>query len=271
MSHSPPHRLRRVLAIAIGRGALLLFGGISLWHLALLVNAVLSPAIPWFVVTAVCVSYLATRYMSRSEAIRSRLALHSMNGWALAFGASASIACVSVAILEGSFAGLPLGPLTAPVDASPLVTNLAILLLPVYAAVIEELAFRGAIQTTLEERLGTRAAIAIATLLFLGGHIQRADFAAQWLFYLTFSLTLGIVAAKFRSLVLCMVLHVAVNFISVLATWAFGPFHLGNLTLAAKVFITLIAIVGAGVAFLIMRNGRTGAAAGARATSIARQ
>lgn len=247
-------------ALAIGHGALLLFGGILLWHLALLANAVLSPEIPWFVVAAVGAAYFATRYVSRQEAIKSRLALGSMTGWALVFGVSGSIACLSIAIVEGSLAGLPLGPLMATIEAPPLFSNLAILLVPVYAAVIEELAFRGVIQIRLEGLLGTKAAIAIATLLFLGVHLQKADFAAQWFFYLTFSLTLGIVAARFRSLALCVVLHLALNFVSVAVTWAFGPFRLGELHLGARVAVAVLGISAAGLAILALRNARTSAA-----------
>ncbi len=196
-----PAPLLRALASAIGRGILLPFLGTSLWHAALLANAILSPAVPWFIVIAAASLYVATRYVCREEVTRNRLAFRSISGRALAFGIAASIACLSISILEGSLASLALGPLAAPVHASPFVANLAILLLPAYAAVIEELAFRGVVQTSLEGRIGRNPAIGIATLLFLGVHLPKGDFAAQWLFYLTFSLTLGIVAAKFRSLV----------------------------------------------------------------------
>lgn len=250
---TPTHLLRE-LALVVLRGALILFGGILLWHAALIANAILSPSIPWFVGMAAGGLYLVARYVRRSEFIETRLALRSVNGFALQFGVTATTACLCIAILQGSFAHLQLGPLAAPVHASPLVTNLAVLLLPGYAAVIEELSFRGAIQTSLEKLLGSKVAIAATTLLFLGVHVQKADFASQWMFYLSFSVVLGIVAARYGSLALCVLLHVTVNLVSVAIAWAFGPFQLGNLSEAAQVALTALALAGTASALVVLRG-----------------
>lgn len=250
----------RPIVIGLGGGLLLLAGTTILWSFVLALNIRTFPSVPWFVVIDIGALYLAARYLKRRDASSDRLDFDSLTTQSLAFGVGGVAACYCLGVVEGAIAGIQIGPMVSVPGLSAFGSNVAVLFLPVYAAVSEELTFRGLVQCNLERIFKPHWAILVTSALFLAVHVQRPDFAAQWVFLVSLSIVLGIVAAKFRSLILCIILHAAANFIVVVLAWALGPFRLHELSVAATGLIAALAFVSAGVAVGVLRSTKASAA-----------
>lgn len=243
------------LLVAIVGATLLFLAAIATWYLTLIANVAVSPSIPWFVAADLLALYACLRYL-RSQAVLARpFALRPVSKQALLFGVSGTVACYCLAVVEGAFGAMRLGPFEGVPRASNATSVTAVLFLPIYVGICEEMIFRGALQTRLERAIGPPAAIALTTVLFLAVHLQRPDFATQWMFLATLSIVLGVVVSKFDSLPLCVLLHASTNFVSVGLTWAFGPFSLSDLSSAALLVVACFGTACGVLALLSLRLG----------------
>lgn len=226
---------------------------IVIWYVTLIANARLSPSIPWFVAADLLALYAGYRYLLSQNVLVRALSLKPVGKQAWLFGVGGMLACSCLAVLQGTFWGMRLGLVGRVPGASDITSATALLFLPIYTGICEELVFRGALQTRLSRTLDPPAAIIFTTVLFLAVHYQRSDFAMQWMFLAALSIVLGIVASKFDSVPLCVLLHGSVNFVSAGVTLAFGPFSLTELSCGARLAVACLGAACAAVAILSMR------------------
>ena len=88
-----------------------------------------------------------------------------------------------------------------------------VVLICVQPAVIEELAFRGAILGVLRDLLGTREAVIVSALMFMILHLAILSFPHL----LLVGLALGYLRVRTKSLYPCMVMHFTHNLLVILA------------------------------------------------------
>jgi hypothetical protein len=97
---------------------------------------------------------------------------------------------------------------------------------PIFAAVVEEIGFRGILQGGLEQHMRRWQAIAITTVVFVWAHSGTAWFVPEFLFYIALSVYCGLLASRTQSVLPAMLLHLVVNVIGILAPLVWGPIHL---------------------------------------------
>jgi membrane protease YdiL (CAAX protease family) len=160
-------------------------------------------------------------YFSRTP-LRERLALYRGRISAAGYVVFA-LGAASISILCGlliSWLAIPsptLDSITGMVQgASPLQLVLSFVLISVVGPVLEELIFRGYIQTRLVQRHGPLLGILIASLFFGIFHMD----VMQGGFAVLLGLFLGTLTHRARSLYPAIVCHVAVNALSTVATAA---------------------------------------------------
>jgi membrane protease YdiL (CAAX protease family) len=247
------------LVAAVTGAALLVPATIAIWYVTLIANLAVSPSIPWFVVLDLLGLFGLFRYLKSQDLLSSSFALQPASKRALVFGVTGMVACYCLAVIEGAFGGMRLGPLIEVASGANNTSVTAVLVLPVYAGISEEMIFRGALQTRLARTFGPVVAIALTTILFLGVHLQRSDFVTQWMFFAMLSIVLGTIASRLGSVPLCIVLHAGTNFVSVAVTWWFGPFLLANLRGWVLVPIACLGIACALLALASLRVTRPAA------------
>lgn len=231
----------RQSCVVVVKGFAFFAATVAVWHVVLAINIRTTPVFPWFVVLDAGFLYWAGRILHRRNLLGDRCG-HRDTPRSVLFGILVVTASLAIAIIQGSIGGLQLGPLERIADVSPFFSTSAIVALPLYAAIAEELGFRGIVQTSLEPIVGVGIAIAITTALFSTVHAQNPLFGQQWAFYLSLSIALGLVAVICKSLTLCMALHAGLNGLSVVTTLYFGPIYLGELGGVARTMLGGVAI-----------------------------
>lgn len=181
-----------------------------IWQLMLSVNLALTTRIPWFVLGAAAACWWATRVVLRAD-VRA-LGQSTVNGSLLGFVLLAILLCIASFAFQAAVTELPAtSTLAAPADVSPAFAAAFSIMAPVFAGMIEEVAFRGIIQPSLIRYFGRVRAIGATSLLFVIWHFWNPLFAYQCGAYLVMSVVLGFLAVVSRSLVLCVFAHAAVN------------------------------------------------------------
>jgi|SRR5690348_3905481 len=212
----------RRFALAMGFAALAFVltavtGGI--WTALLAVNLATSPAIPWAVVVMAALLWLLWRYLggagwphstaaARREYRRARRVPDRVFTWAVVAGLLAIVSLAGLWIILFQLAGLP-GRVLPDYSKYPLVTvALALVMASLVNAVVEEAAFRGYVQGTLEGAVGGIAAILLTTLLMAPEHALTQGFVwPTLLFYLMVDVMLGATAYLTQSILPGIVTH----------------------------------------------------------------
>jgi len=97
--------------------------------------------------------------------------------------------------------------------------NIAFLfLIPLIAAISEELFFRGLIQGLLEKKMHTAGAILITSLLFSMAHLEYKA-TNEVIFTFLFAIILGYLIYKTKNIASPMAAHFIYNFIAILSIW----------------------------------------------------
>ena len=122
--------------------------------------------------------------------------------------------------------------------------------IPLIAAVVEEVSFRGVLQGGLERVLGARWAIAVTTMCFVLGHAGTEYFTREIPLYIAVSALCGILASRTRSLLPAIVPHFTVNALGIAATWS-RPFDVSHWPMSA---LALTGLLSACSVFLFLRH-----------------
>jgi membrane protease YdiL (CAAX protease family) len=204
---------------------------------------------------------------STAELRRRRLRADQLQGrvwaWTLTTGVFATLSFVCLVNVWGRL--VPLQPWSAPgISHYSSLTAICILIgAAAEAGIVEEAAFRGYMQESLEEQFGPAAAIAITSVLFGLVHLANGHQEIAWLLpYTFFGAVLGILARTANSIMPGTLLHAAVDAVRFWLAWRGGPSSPHRLIwqsgLDAAFWLNLVVAVIFGAAG-IMAQGRLAA------------
>jgi len=212
-----------VIVRAIVLGFVLLTIGSTVTFLPLLGNLKFHPEIPWAFPMTLLILALYGAYFSgwgppaATRDARKKLARASWpvpRIWRAAIPAIALgiIALVALRLLLPSL--MPVRPPSVSISLSsyPLATVIgALLSIAAIAAVTEEIAFRGYMQTLLEEAYGIVPAVLIVGIMFWGAHLDHGVTITHLPFQMSASVALGLLVYLTRSLIPAMIAHGAAD------------------------------------------------------------
>jgi len=241
-----------VLAIVLGLGSFMLFMGTSMGLVA--VNARLTPDHAWFPLPALALCLGFAVFAER----RWHIGLSHPAGvpWArvylLAFTTTAVGVCV--AILQGAFAGLIREAEFGPGDTGEQFRFAFAFVMPVIAAILAEVAFRGVMQGRLHAIMSPLPAILLVTAINTAAHRWTAETAAQWIGYATLLAGCGYVRWLSGSVLPAMTAHFWQNLALAWVLYHYGPVTLGELS---GTTLTVIGLVGIAALAITVVVGRT--------------
>jgi membrane protease YdiL (CAAX protease family) len=175
-----------------------------------------NPQLPWFVLADVLMLVILIRLLAYPS-IYSRMRRTPLSV-AVLFGVCGVLGSTCVGIIQGWASESHVSSLPPVSGAAQLFSIAAMLFTPLYGGAVEEIVFRGFFQRALEERFGNFIGLISTTAMFVATHAMNSGFESQWMFYLCFSISLGLVAQLSGSLVLCVVLHCGFNAASSIVT-----------------------------------------------------
>ncbi len=201
--------LASVLAIVVSASICVRIG----WEVILAVNIRLSPNVPWYPLAAGLLiltlwAFLRRRWMPRGLLPRTPVTVPL----AVCIG-SGVVACVALNFLLTIFSPTLI---SAAGSANISGTGLAVsytIVAPLFAAVVEEIFFRGVIQPAAENHMGAVGGVFFTSLLFVLIHLGNTLFLTQWPFYFFCSVFFGFLAWRTESLGYAIAAHVAVNLV----------------------------------------------------------
>jgi membrane protease YdiL (CAAX protease family) len=177
----------------------------------------------------------------------------STGGVAL-YAGLAVLCCVGVFIWVGKLSHLVSGFPPAPEGSGVSWRISAALFTATFAAITEEVAFRGILQGDLVVSLSPRLAIAISTLVFCALHVWRVSFMAQLPFYAALGLSAALVAHITQSVAPGMAIHLATNTLLAAAALVWGPIEWVRLSdFAFMVALVVSIFAAAGMLFTLQR------------------
>jgi membrane protease YdiL (CAAX protease family) len=207
-----------VVAAALGVSFAITAVGQGLWGAMAIVNAKLTPALPWsaIVMPAVLAGlalFLAGRTPPRwgAEARRALVPLAPVSRaawtWSLAAGAASVVALAGLWSVFGSL--VRTAPNLLPDTHSlPLWTGIPMLLVSIVAAPLtEELAFRGYALGLLRRHFGVISALVISSLMFAAAHLTQGLYPTKLAVYFLFGLGLAVIVWRTGSLLPAMAVH----------------------------------------------------------------
>jgi membrane protease YdiL (CAAX protease family) len=165
----------------------------------------------------------------------------------LLYVVSASAACVLVAWLQSVGTGIGIGPLAIRIHGESRVILAYAVTAPLLAAVLEEVTFRGILQSQLDVIVGRCASTCIVVALFLGAHLWTGPVIVRVPFLLFVAVFTGAIAAKSRSLMPGICVHLLVN-----GTLAIGPAIVGTIDPIARSIHSVLAISMAAAGFAVV-------------------
>lgn len=174
---------------SIALAAAIYVGWIVVWQLLIAANMAVVPSLPWFVVSGLGFCWWLTRYISHRDGMPEA---RPPNGSVIALMLLSVLLCIFTFALQAAITGLPpVPPFAAPAEVPALFAVTFSLLGPTFAGMVEEVAFRGVIQSSLVARFGSWRAIGMTTLLFLLWHFWTPLFIYQWVGYVVLAGALG--------------------------------------------------------------------------------
>jgi membrane protease YdiL (CAAX protease family) len=127
---------------------------------------------------------------------------------------------------------------------------------PVFAAFVEEILFRGVLQTAFLRVTKPVIAIGLVAIFSTLAHAANAEFESQWLFYLVLAAFLGFVTFTTRSLLPAMILHGSMNFVGNLVFLFVGPWNSSTLPWLWQGLLLAGVLLFFGTAFVFGRSQR---------------
>jgi membrane protease YdiL (CAAX protease family) len=210
-----------------------------IYHTFLGLNEAIVPSTPWFAGASVLVIFVSAVYPGRIWSAWPIFRAGIASSHTFVMVALAMAVCLSTLAISGHYFGIIATHWPAPSGATGSLTIAAPIVYPLYAAVIEEIAFRGILQGQLTAHLGKRAAITTSTIIFVLVHANNAGFGSQIVFFATLSIMCGTLAASTSSVLPAIALHVIVNGILSAMTLIRGPIDTRTISLP---WITIILV-----------------------------
>ncbi|MFL5298181.1 MAG: CPBP family intramembrane glutamic endopeptidase [Phenylobacterium sp.] len=236
-------RVLKTVAIAAAAALAITAVGQGVWGALALVNAKVSPAIPWapavmLVLLPLLLGVLGGKIGPRAgaEARRALLPLKAVSGqvwvWSLIAGACGIAAIAFLWITLGEL--FPAAPNLLPdIGRMPRLTVLAFLGMGVVAAPLsEECAFRGYAMGMIRKVMPEGWALVLVSVMFALVHLTQGFYATKLLVYVLAGLMFGFTAWRAGSLIPAMVVHSAADLTFFTLVWP-NDAHRPHVSLAA--------------------------------------
>lgn len=240
------------LAIVLGLATFMLLMGAAMGLVVL--NARLAPAHAWFPlpVLALCLGFAA--FAERRWGIGLRHPPGVPWGRVYALALATTVAGVCLCILQGAAFGMTRAIETGPAGTGPQFRLAFAFVLPLVAAILAEVAFRGVMQGRLHAVMGPWPAILLVTAINTAAHRWGPDLAAQWLGYFALLAACGWVRWLGGSTLPALAAHFWQNFALAVVLWNRGPFDLGALSPATLAIVAATGLVALAATVAIGRK-----------------
>jgi membrane protease YdiL (CAAX protease family) len=124
------------------------------------------------------------------------------------------------------------------------------IVMPLWAAINEEIGMRGILQGRLQRYMPAWLAIGITTCVFVWLHHGTSWFYAEVPFYIALSLTSGFIAARSRSVLPSMSLHLTVNMLGIMLPLIAGTVRLREMPYSLAIAL----LISAGISLYLYRR-----------------
>jgi len=228
------NRLPVILQAVIAGSLVNLFGTLP-WPVLYGANLALSPSIPWAVPVMAIYLWFFWRYLqgkgwpsstaeTRRRNLRARALSSRVWGLSLLAGSLAVASLFALYLVYERLIALPQQPFPD-VSAYPFLTVFLMLLMAsVVAGVVEEAAFRGYMQTPIEQRHGPVAAILVVVACFALAHLAKPSVTLALLpLYFVAAAIYGVLAYLTKSILPGIVLHALQDAYLYFTAWWKGP------------------------------------------------
>ena len=250
---APPLQSTCSVVAGILAGFAVLFGVEVPTSRILTANLVLYPLVPWAPFLAALFLYFAWQYLNgrgwppelsaaRQRMLRSRTVPPTVWLWSLISGGLGLITWGALALLIAHLGRI--GPVRSSdcCEVPPWTIACVVLTKAIAEGIVQEAAFRGYIQTTLEKCCGPATAILLTAALFGAVQLLRDPSLAVWLISFGAGLILSLIAYLTGSIRPGIVLHVVAKLIFV-TSWLQGVTHFSGESERSILAISLAAIV----------------------------
>jgi membrane protease YdiL (CAAX protease family) len=212
------------------------------------INEAIFPSEPWFIAVLVMLLILTSFWpVPQSSEWPMVSATNRLVRTALRVFL-AGLVCFGVTVLvSGYLLGVVATSWPVPGGATESLVDWVPLILPLYGAWIEEVAFRGMMQGKLERRFGVVLAITVTTVFFVSAHVGNIGFSRLIPVYVVLSVLCGILASRSKSIGPAIGLHVLINGLMALLTLPGLPLHFHGMSgtnFSVLFLITLLAALG---------------------------
>jgi membrane protease YdiL (CAAX protease family) len=205
-------------------------------------NSSWSPTVPWFPIPLLAMIGLVTWWTKGRWNVRLTLPPNVPWVRVYAFSFLAMFAAKSIKGLEGAFHGTILAAPAAPQGVSSGFGLVFLLMVPIIAGVLAEIAFRGIMQTRFEAIAPLWPTLVVLAIINTLSHMGFTDVSTQWIYLMAMNIGFGYTAYLAQSIIPVIVVHAAMNVIFPVAQYLWGPFALGELS---GVSLAAIALLGA--------------------------
>jgi membrane protease YdiL (CAAX protease family) len=231
------------LAIVLGLGTFMLLMGACLG--VVMLNARLAPDHAWFPlpVLAICLGFAVFAERRWRIGLAHPPGVNWRRVYLLAF--TATVVGVCVAVLQGALAGLTREAEFGPAGTGAQFRFAFAFVMPLVAAILAEVAFRGVMQGRLQAVMSPLAAIVVVTAINTAAHRWTPETAAQWMGYAALLAGCGYVRWLGGSVLPALTAHFWQNLALAWVLYRYGPFALGALpgnALAATALIGAVAL-----------------------------
>jgi membrane protease YdiL (CAAX protease family) len=222
------------VAVLLGLATFMLLMGACMGLVFL--NARISPEHAWFPIPALVICLGFAVFAQRRWQIGLTHPAGVPWGRIYLLALTTTVTGVCVAILQGAWFGMTRAAELGPEGTSDQFQFAFAFVLPLVAAILAEVAFRGVMQGRLHALMAPLPAILLVTSINTAAHRWGPDLAAQWLGYFALLAGCGYVRWLSGSIIPSLTAHFWQNFALAFATYYWGPFAQGEfsaVTLAA--------------------------------------
>ena len=224
-------------------------------------NASIASNVPWSMVAVCLILWISTATVAKRWCAVP-LVSHP-GGWLpiVVFIASASICCIAVAVVQGWIFRVEVTALGIGVEAGPALSLTYSAVIPPVAAVVEEVSFRGILQSRLQFRYGWLIGAVVSILTFVLAHSWKPSLASQLGLYIAIGIATTAIVARCGFLLPAVLSHGLGNMVLAIIPIVGGPVHLFALPVEIAMSILIIgvlAFLGACVALVYVRVPKAG-------------
>ncbi len=217
-------------------------------------NAGWSPTVPWFPIPLLALIWLVTWWVKGRWNLR--LSVPPNVPWlrVYAFGFLAMFAAKSIKGLEGAYHGTTLVAPEFPQGVSTGFGLVFMLIVPIIAGVLAEIAYRGIMQSRFEAVAPLWPTLAVLAIINTLSHMGFTDISTQWIYLMAMNIGFGYTAYLAQSIIPVIIVHAAMNVIFPGSQYLWGPFALGELSGVGLVVITLLGATCTAAAVMLVRS-----------------